>query len=237
MAGYIKLHRGWRDNGIFSGEFSRADAWVWLIEEAAWKPTKARIKGQTVDLERGELTFSQRFLAEKWGWSKSRVDRFIAELRAETMIETRSKIGATAGHAAGQGQSILTICNYAKYQDRQDDERGNVEPDSGATAGQQRGKEGRREEGKKEENDDYRFSGRVIKLSASDFDRWASSYPGLDLPAVLQSRDDWLSTDAPPEQRKRWFQSTSNWLASKQQQVTAAKEAPDENRVVDAFWG
>ncbi len=139
--GWISLHRGWRNNPIFRGEFSRADAWVWLIESASWKPTRTRIKGETVELARGELTFSQRFLAEKWGWSKSRVDRFIAELRQESMIETRSKIGATAGHNAGQGQCIITICNYAKYQDVAQPKRGNDSVEIGATAGQQRGKE------------------------------------------------------------------------------------------------
>lgn len=151
MSGYVKLWRGWRDNDIFRGEFSRADAWVWLIENAAWKETRARIKGDSVTLQRGELSFSQRFMAEKWGWSKSRVDRFIADLREEGMIETRAKIGATAGHNAGQGQSIITICNYAKYQDEADSARGNDTSKSGASAGQQRGKEIRREEGKKKE--------------------------------------------------------------------------------------
>lgn len=145
--GWIALHRGWRDSPIFRGEFSRADAWVWLIEQAAWKPARTRIKGATIELGRGELSFSQRFLAEKWGWSKSRVDRFIAELRDESMIKTRSKNGATTDHAAGQGQCIITICNYAKYQDVNDSKRGNVKPIVGATAGQQRGKE---EQGNKE---------------------------------------------------------------------------------------
>src|SRR3546814_6958127 len=78
-----------------------------------------------VELARGELCFAQRFLAEKWGWSKSRVDRFLKALAEEGMIETRSKIGATANHAAGQGQSIITICNYDKYQVAADGERGN----------------------------------------------------------------------------------------------------------------
>lgn len=237
MAGYIKLHRGWRDNAIFGGEFSRADAWVWMIEEAAWRPTKTRIKGQTVELARGDMTFSQRFLAEKWGWSKSRVDRFIAELRAEGMIETRSKIGATAGHNAGQGQSIITICNYAKYQDRQDEGRGNDEPETGATAGQQRGKEIRREEDKKEEDNDYRFSGRVIRLLPDAFDRWAKAYPAIDLPALLQSRDDWLANEAPADQQKKWFTSTSNWLASRQQAATTAKVKEGAGAKPDAFWG
>lgn len=149
--GWFALHRGWRDNLIFRGEYSRADAWVWLIENAAWKPSRTRIKGATVELARGELSFSQRFLAEKWGWSKSRVDRFIAELRDEGMIETRSKIGATADHAAGQGQCIISICNYSKYQDVSDRERGNDASEDGATAGQQRGKE---EQGNKETKDE-----------------------------------------------------------------------------------
>jgi hypothetical protein len=145
VSGFILLHRGWRENPIFRGEFSRADAWVWMIENACWKPTRTRIKGDNVELQRGELTFAQRFLAEKWGWSKSRVDRFIADLRDQGMIKTRSKNGATDGHSAGQGQCIITICNYAKYQDKSDVIRGNNDGDewgnSGATAGQQRGKE------------------------------------------------------------------------------------------------
>jgi hypothetical protein len=139
--GWFALHRGWRENVIFKGEYSRADAWVWLIENAAWKPSRTRIKGQSIDLDRGELSFSQRFLAEKWGWSKSRVDRFIADLRDETMIETRSKSGATSNHNAGQGQSIIIICNYGKYQDLALCERGNDNPQNGATSGQRRGKE------------------------------------------------------------------------------------------------
>ncbi|MDG2513471.1 hypothetical protein P7B04_12265 [Sphingobium yanoikuyae] len=146
MSGYFLMHRGWQDNPIFDREeFSRRDAWAWLIEHAAWKPSRARIKGEMIDLDRGELCFAQRFLAEKWGWSKSRVDRFLKLLVAEGMIETRTKIGATSDHAAGQGQSIISICNYERYQAPEGIERGNVEPQNGATSGQQRTKE---EEGK-----------------------------------------------------------------------------------------
>lgn len=147
MTGYVAMRRDWQDHDAFgSDEFSRRDAWAWLIANAAWKPSKVRIKGSSVSLERGELCFSQRFLATKWRWSKSKVDRFISLLRAEGMIETRSKIGATADHPAGQGQSIITICNYNKFQAPLKDERGNDEPLNGAMSGQQRGKE---EEGNK----------------------------------------------------------------------------------------
>jgi hypothetical protein len=232
MAGYIKLHRGWRDSPIFKGEFSRSDAWVWLIERAAWKPAKVRIKGQTVPIARGELSFSVRFMAEAWGWSKSRVDRFLADLREESMIETRSKIGTSAGHSAGQGQSIITICNYGKYQDRDEAKRDNDDAEIGTSAGQQRDKEEEGKEGKKEEGGGFAFCGDVVRLSFADFRKWQTSFPDLDLRAQLQTRDDWLTTQ-PEDAKKRWFLSTSSWLAS--QQAKAARDG-GEARKAGVIW-
>lgn len=140
MSGFIALHREAFDHHLLQ-DAERFRAWFWLVSEACWKPSRTRIKGETVELERGELTYSVRFLADKWGWSKSRVDRFIADLRAEGMIETRSKNGTSAGHKAGQGQSIISICNYARYQDVNEAKRDNDNEESGTSAGQQRDKE------------------------------------------------------------------------------------------------
>lgn len=148
MSGFIIMHRSALDHPILK-DAAKFHAWFWLIANAAWKPTRARVKGKVITLERGELTYSVRFLAEAWGWSKSRVDRFISELRAEGMISTRSKIGTPggtrAGHNAGQGQSIITISNYDKYQDNSESKRDKgeteTEPHTGTTAGQQRDKE------------------------------------------------------------------------------------------------
>jgi hypothetical protein len=57
------------------------------------------------------------------------------------MIETRSKIGTVAGHSAGQGQSVLTICNYDRFQRPLKQERDSERAENGTTAGQQRDKE------------------------------------------------------------------------------------------------
>lgn len=105
--GWFCLHRGWRENWLFQGEFSRADAWVWLIEHACWRSTSHNIKGKSVLLERGQLCASRDRLASTWRWSPSAVERFLARLQAEQMI----------GRETGQGKSVITICNYAKYQD------------------------------------------------------------------------------------------------------------------------
>lgn len=140
MSGFVALQRDALEHPVI-GQPDRFYAWFWLVAHACWKPTKTRIKGQVIQLERGQLSFSVRYLAEAWGWSKSRVSRFVAELRDEGMIETCSKNGTTAGHPAGQGQAVLTICNYDKYQDPLKPSRDKVDAPDGTTAGQQRDKE------------------------------------------------------------------------------------------------
>lgn len=74
-------------------------------------------------------------------------------------------------------------------------------------------------------NNNYAFSGRVISLTESDLTRWQKSYSALDIKSLLQSRDDWLC-DQPKAQQSKWFQSTSNWLANKNQ-VASALERRD----------
>ncbi len=104
---WFKVARGWRDNPIFSGDFSRGDAWLWLIENAAWKECRVKSGKKIITLQRGQLCYSIRFLAEKWGWSPAKVQRFLDALKTDTMIDT----------VTDTFQMVITICNYSKYQD------------------------------------------------------------------------------------------------------------------------
>ena len=140
MSGFIAMQRDALDHPVLH-DAERFRAWFWLVANAAWRPTRSRISGQIITLKTGQLSFSIRFLAEAWGWSKSRVDRFLSELRSEGMIETCSKIGTVAGRKAGQAQSVITICNYAKYQTPANDAWDSSGTQSGTAAGQQRDKE------------------------------------------------------------------------------------------------
>lgn len=81
------------------------------------------------------------------------------------------------------------------------------------------------DKGRVKKKDDYAFSGRVIRLTKPDLERWQGSYPALDVPALLQSRDDWLASRPEPE-RGKWFNSTSNWLAKRQQEERTAAQRP-----------
>jgi DNA-binding transcriptional MocR family regulator len=233
MSGYVAMRRNWQDHDIFAGEeYSRRDAWAWLISNAAWKPTRARVKGETIEIGRGELCFALRFLAEKWGWSKSKVDRFLGVLRTEGMILTRSKTGTTAGQGTGQGQTIITICNYDAFQSPKVDQRDNDNHQTGTTPGQQRDKEEPSKPFNQEERAtagaaSYEFDGAVIKLTTADFTKWQKSFSAIDLRAALQSRDDWLATEADNKAKTKWWISTSNHLAKLQQKARAVELEPD----------
>lgn len=107
MTGFVALYRQATDHHLFSGDAGRLGAWCWLISNACWRPTRFVVSGATVTIERGQVCASRAQLAKAWGWSPSAVERFLARLLTEQMIERET----------GQGRSIITICNYDTYQD------------------------------------------------------------------------------------------------------------------------
>ncbi|EHJ62152.1 hypothetical protein [Novosphingobium pentaromativorans] len=120
MTGFIVMERDALDHPLLK-DGERFRAFFWLVAKACWKPTPYDISGKVISLERGQLCASRSQLAEAWGWSPSAVERFLTRLETEQMI----------GRATGQGKTIITICNYAKYQD--------VETKTGQAAGQETG--------------------------------------------------------------------------------------------------
>lgn len=107
MSGFVALYREATEHHLFVGDVARFGAWCWLVSNACWKPTRFNISGATITLERGQICASRAQLAKSWGWSPSAVERFLTRLETEQMI----------GRATGQGRTIITICNYEKYQD------------------------------------------------------------------------------------------------------------------------
>ncbi|WP_294552947.1 hypothetical protein [uncultured Bacteroides sp.] len=102
-------------------EFSRAEAWIDLLQLARFEAnsTKEIINGRVIEYERGERPLSLRLLAERWKWSKNRVDKFLDLLVSERMITKRTTqgtgCGTDTGTACGTKQTIITVCNYDTY--------------------------------------------------------------------------------------------------------------------------
>jgi hypothetical protein len=105
--GTVNISRDlWDDEAFRDATFSEREAWIWMIAEASWKPRKKRVGDRVVDLERGQLAASLRFMAGAWDWTDSKVRRFLDKLSKREMVSTKTDAGVT----------VVTICNYDKYQ-------------------------------------------------------------------------------------------------------------------------
>jgi hypothetical protein len=219
VSGYIKLYRGWRDTDGLSvgGQFSDCEAWLWLLENCAWKDaTRWNGKGEEIRIKPGQIHVSLRSLSTAWGWREGRVRRFLKRLEN---VQKATQLPAQSG-------TVLSIVNWAKYQGG--DTVGGTVSDTAATQPRHTQEEGKERKEEKNNGNGYFFAGRVIRLNKADYDRWQSVYPLVDLASALQSRDDWLSGQDAAAQKK-WFGSTSSWLANKHQALlTGAREAAHE---------
>ncbi|WP_417790682.1 hypothetical protein [Terasakiella pusilla] len=149
MSNFVLAQRDRFKHPLFRSEkLCRLAAWDWIVAHAVWRREGLRtdINGKTVLLERGQLSYSVRYLADAWNWSKSAVDRFLARLETETMIET----------ATGTGQLVITVCNYDKYQDQKNIAGTATEPLTGTAAGQQRDSSGTNKNQDNQDNQENR---------------------------------------------------------------------------------
>ena len=99
------MHELWCEKRVFS----RVEAWIDLLRSARFEAGSAQvlIGNQSVKLSRGEVPVSLRYLAERWDWSKNKVDNFLKYLQNNGMIKT--------GTPKGTQQTVITICNYESY--------------------------------------------------------------------------------------------------------------------------
>lgn len=106
----------------------RRDAWLDLCQMAQHTPREQR--GER--LERGEVLVAVRTKAEHWGWSKSRVSRFLLWLASESMI------GTVRGTPIGTVYRIVNYDTYAVLWDgERDTDRDSERDASGTRAGQE----------------------------------------------------------------------------------------------------
>lgn len=143
MSWYL-MKRGWMDHPVFKDEpFTQREAWEWLIANALYADSIISIAGHPVPLNRGQLSYSNSFLAKAWKWDSERVRRLLKRFATWGMIALNIEAG----------QSIITICNYERYQSPQSISEAETWQDRGSNKGTSKGnkKEGKRIKEQKEE--------------------------------------------------------------------------------------
>lgn len=103
------LHPLWTEDR----PYSRAEAWLDCLRKATWEDQRQMVDGNMVDVKRGGLVASVRYLAKRWSWSKSKVCVFLDLLEQQKMIR-REK---------GQGVTVIHLCNYEKFNPKKDTNR------------------------------------------------------------------------------------------------------------------
>lgn len=107
MEGWIKLHRQIIEHpDYFSEPFTRVMAWIDLLMLANHKGMNMYVRGNKVEIKRGDTAIAQETLATRWKWSRTKVKRYLNELEKDRQIvQQKSNVINT-----------ISIVNYDAYQ-------------------------------------------------------------------------------------------------------------------------
>lgn len=188
------------EHEILQGDpYSRRDAWLWLIANAAWKDHQARTRAGIIDLRRGEVLAGLEHLAKKWCWSVKKVRTFLRDLIDAGMIKK--------GQAKTQYATAYSLTKYETYQTA-----GPADDRSGASGGQTKGKREAREgqDSTRDTKDTYPPLPPVGRMSGEEFQAFRrrleslagdaladpANSPSLINPSPIAA---WLDAGAHPE--------------------------------------
>ena len=109
--GFIKLNRGFFDNFLWNEArtYSKAEAWLDLIQMARFEASTEIIGGKVIELQRGEIPASRRYLELRWTWGSTKVSNFLKMLTDFKMIKQSLK----------SGQTTILLLNFGVYNDMQ----------------------------------------------------------------------------------------------------------------------
>lgn len=105
--GYIKLYRSSLNDPLYLKEpFTKWQAWCDLILLAYFAPAEFFVRGIRVKAKRGCVYKGTLELADRWKWSRGKVERFLSYLVTDKRISIQKS----------NVISCVSILNYEKYQ-------------------------------------------------------------------------------------------------------------------------
>lgn len=106
--GWIKAYRSLREHWLWQDKpFSKGQAFIDLLFLANHTAKKVPSGDEIITIPRGEFATSIRTLCDNWGWSNTKVKRFLNVLQTDRMIVVKSDSKKT----------VVKVLNYNKYQD------------------------------------------------------------------------------------------------------------------------
>ena len=125
-SGWIKLHRKILDCFIWQDKpYDKARAWIDLLLIAMHHDKKMLIDDEVVIIQRGSFMTSIVKLADRWGWSRNKVVRYLDMLESEQMLNTKRTPKGT----------LITIVKYDVFQGMENTDSTTVDTTVGTTLG------------------------------------------------------------------------------------------------------
>lgn len=107
MTGWVKIHRQIMDHWLWKEQpYDKARAFMDLILTANREDKKKVIGNNVFVIYRGSLFTTSNNLADRWGWSRGKVLRFLEMLKKNNMIQMETMTEGT----------VISVVNYSKYQ-------------------------------------------------------------------------------------------------------------------------
>lgn len=94
--GWIKLHRKITDHWLWEDKpFARGQAMIDLLILAGYNNQSKYVDGNLETVGRGSVVTSIRRLCDRWGWSNSKVVKFLKILENDSIIHVKSDTKTT----------------------------------------------------------------------------------------------------------------------------------------------
>lgn len=244
--GFIALYRELSDHWLWDDTpFARGQAWVDLLLMANHKDNKTIFNGNPIEVKRGQMITSIQKLCTRWGWSNSKVNKFLETLEKERMLTRKSDAKKT----------VITIDNYAFWQSTEDEKHRRNDTEAyqkhnrSISEAYQKHIRNTQTTMINNENNDKQCKtmknklcpeleassrqntnhdlfielslndGSLFAISDSDVQEWSKLYPAVDIKQELRKMKGWLDANPTKRKTRRGVKRfVNNWLSRTQDQ-------------------
>ncbi len=232
---WVKVNRTVQSHWIWMDKpFSRGQAWIDLILLAQHQDSTFQDRrGNLIDGKRGCVYRSERFLAERWGWSRKKLANYLLRLEQDNMIEVDKKRASE--------RTTIFIVNYETFQGK-----GASKGASGEPVGNQSGASGepvgninknvkKDKNVKKEKENKYicpepgkpapgcsdiflpLVDGTFYNVPEDRINNWSKAFPAVDVEHELRKMLTWLDSNPKNQKTARGVNRFINgWLSRTQ---------------------
>lgn len=211
--GFFKIQRKFFSHWLWEEDrsFSRAEAWLDMLQMAAFKETKRLVNGKMISIPIGGIAASERFLGTRWKWSRSKVRAFLLCLVSDQMLDQQKD----------HGETVLILCNYERYAFSVDDEKTTNEPyeDQMETSEEPNKKKDNKKRNNKAEPQAIAWTLQDGFTGITDKDKsdWKEAFPACDHNLELAKMNLWLKANPTRAKKKQWLRFIVNWFQRSQE--------------------